>query len=136
MRAFVKSVALGTLAGAWLPMIFTVIAVFIAGVDGIAGNGLLPSVLFAAFPLALALAFVFPASLIIGLPLTAILTRFRAESSMAYVTVGIVSGIALPLAILAWMGAEGGWWLALIGAFSGAITGRTWWVEARDPLVR
>jgi ABC-type antimicrobial peptide transport system permease subunit len=117
-------------------MIFTIFAVFIAGVDSINGNGLLSSIVFAVFPLVLALAFVFPASLIIGLPLTAVLRRIHAESSMAYVCAGIVVGFILPWAALAWRGAVEGWWLAIIGAFSGAVTGRTWWVEARDPLVR
>jgi hypothetical protein len=136
MRAFLKSVAMGTLAGAWLPMIFTVIAVFIAGLNGVDGNGLLSSLLFASFPLALALAFVLPASLLIGLPLTALLARVRAESSTVYVTIGLFAGFVLPLIVLAWMGATEGWWLALIGAFSGSVTGRTWWVEAREPLVQ
>ena len=117
-------------------MIFTIIAVFISIPDGVDGNGgILSSLLFAGFPLALALAFVLPVSFFVGLPLTALLIRIRAESSAAYVAVGLVVGFALPLAVLAWMGAAEGWWLALLGAFSGSITGRTWWLEAREPNV-
>lgn len=136
MQAFLKSVAMGTFAGAWLPMIFTVIAVFISIPNGVDGNGgVLSSLLFAGFPLALALGFVLPASIVIGLPVTAVLIRLRAESSAAYVIIGLVVGFALPLAVLAWMGAGEGWWLALLGAFSGSVTGRTWWLEARLPNI-
>ena len=107
MRAFLKSVAMGALAGAWLPMIFTVIAAFIAISDRPHdGNAILSMILFAFFPLPLALAFVLPASVLVGLPVTALLIRFRAETSVAYVVIGLAIGFALPLAVLFWMNAS------------------------------
>jgi len=133
MRAFFKAVAIGTLAGAWMPMIFTVVVALSLIPDAIDGHGnVVSSLVFAIFPVAVAFVFVFLASILVGLPVTAILVRFRAESEAAYVLVGLAVGFALPLLVLAWMGAAEGWWLALLGAFSGSITGRTWWVEARE----
>jgi hypothetical protein len=135
MRAFFKTVAIGTLAGAWMPMIFTVVMALSLIPDAIDGHdSVLSSLLVAIFPIGVALAFVLPASILLGLPVTAILVWLRAESEAAYVLIGFVIGLALPLLVLAWMGADEGWWLALLGAFSGSITGRTWWVEAREAL--
>jgi hypothetical protein len=133
MGAFFKTVAVGTLAGAWLPMIFTVVVAVSLIPDSIDGHGsVASSLLFAVFPIGVTLAFVLPASVLLGLPVTVILVRLRAESEAAYILIGLAIGAALPLLVLAWMGASEGWWLTLLGAFSGSITGRTWWVEARE----
>jgi hypothetical protein len=114
-------------------MIGTVIVAVSVIPDGITGQGsVLSLLLFAIFPVGLTLAFVLPASILIGLPVTAILVRLRAESEAAYVLIGLTIGFALPLVVLAWMGTPEGWWLALLGAFSGGVTGRTWWIEARE----
>lgn len=114
-------------------MIFTVVIALSLIPNTINGHGnLVSSLVFAISPIPVTLAFVLPASILLGLPVTAILDRLQAESEAAYVLTGLVIGCALPLLVLAWMGAAEGWWLALLGAFSGSITGRTWWVEARE----
>jgi hypothetical protein len=133
MGAFFRTVAVGTLAGAWLPMIFTVVVAVSLIPDAIDGHGsVASSLLLAVFPIGVTLAFVLPASILLGLPVTVILVRLRAESEAAYVLTGLAIGFALPLLVLAWTGAAEGWWLTLLGAFSGSITGRTWWAEARE----
>lgn len=114
-------------------MIFTIVVTLSLIPDAIDGRGsIVSALLFAIFPVVVALAFVLPASILLGLPVTAILLRLRAESEAAYVLTGLAIGFALPLLVLAWMGATSGWWLALLGGFSGSITGRTWWIEARE----
>lgn len=119
-----------------MPMIFTIFVAVMSITDGVTPIDALGALTIAGFPLALSLAFVLPACLVIGLPATALLRATGLESSSVYVVLGGCFGFLLPLGVLALMNAEEGWWLALLGAFSGAVTGKTWWAEARDPLVR
>ncbi|MBA4353341.1 MAG: hypothetical protein C0409_01495 [Novosphingobium sp.] len=132
MRAFAKAVTLGTLAGAFVPMMFTIVAFLAAMTNQVRGQfDLWSSLLFVVFPIPFTLVFVLPASLFVGLPLTALLSRLKLESSAIDVGFGILVGLGIPMSILLAYGTDT-WWFALLGAFSGAVTGRTWWVEARE----
>ena len=139
MRAFVKAVFVGSLAGSWAPLIFTVMGILSYIPEGFDGSGeIFPAIAFALSPFLIVLCFVLTASVLVGLPTTAILSRLQIESSAAYIIVGIVAGAAFPIAVLEWIGSNGVWSLLLsvLGAFSGGVTGRIWWVEARETCVR
>lgn len=135
MLAFLKSVMVGTLAGAWLPLIFTVFMAMFMIADVASGREKLTWVLAVAIaPILVTLPIVLLASLLIGLPATFVLKRFQAETCDAYVWLGAVSGFGIPLVILGLLGAQEGWWMSLLGAFSGGMTGRTWWASRLEPL--
>jgi hypothetical protein len=103
--------------------------------DSYGGDGsLLGGLVFAFLPLLIALAFVLPASLIIGLPTSALLARLKKESKGAYVGIGLIAGFLLPFPVLSYNHAEDLVWITLFGAFSGAMTGRTWWTLARESV--
>jgi hypothetical protein len=105
--------------------------------EGLNGDGnLLPSLWLAILPLVVATPLVLGASICVGLPLTYFLQRNGRESLNAYCGAGVVVGAVLPIAMLLILAAPAGYWMALFGAFSGAVTGRTWWVTAREPRIR
>lgn len=119
-----------------MPLILTVLLALNTLPIGLDGDGnLLGSFLLAVSPLVISFAFVLPACILIGLPATALLERLQAESLGAYAGIGIVAGFVLPLLVLIFMDAQEGWWTALLGAFSGGLTARTWWFSAREPIV-
>lgn len=89
----------------------------------------------AILPLLISIPVVLGASLFVGLPLTLLLKRSKRESAVAYISLGAIMGFILPIVILLVMVAPGGYWIALPGAVGGAVTGRTWWVSAREPKV-
>jgi uncharacterized membrane protein YgdD (TMEM256/DUF423 family) len=88
--------------------------------------------LLAISPLIIAFALVLPAFLIIGLPATALLAKVQRETMEACVGIGTVSGFLLTLLVLQLTSAQELVWMTPIGAFSGAMTGRTWWTAARE----
>lgn len=136
MRPFVKSVLFGALAGAAPVLIFTGALAIASLPQGLNGAGrLFPSLWLAILPLVVSIPLVLGASIIFGLPLTLILRRRGWESASAYISVGAIVGFALPIVILLLMAAPAGYWMALLGAFSGAVTGRTWWLSGREPHV-
>ncbi|MET0370530.1 MAG: hypothetical protein ABW039_04035 [Sphingobium sp.] len=99
------------------------------------GGRLFPSLWLAILPFVVSLPLVLAASIIVGLPLTALLQRRGWECASAYISVGAIVGFVLPIAILLLMAAPAGYWMALLGAVGGAVTGKTWWMSAREPLV-
>lgn len=110
-------------------MLFTVPGAFLFG-DGASGQSLIERILsaglFAISPALVALIVVFPASLILGLPLTTLLVRQNAESKTTYVLIGAAAGFAIPLLSLWWLGTLEVFWLPVVGAFSGAVTANIW----------
>ena len=130
--AFVRAVLYGALAAAAPVLVVTVTLGIASMLDGgWRGDGkLAPSLWLAVLPLVLA------ASLLVGLPLTMLLRRFDRESERAYTTCGAVAGCLIPIGGLLAMAAPSGHWTALLGAFGGAVTGRTWWSAARTRDVR
>ncbi|MFP5434910.1 MAG: hypothetical protein ACLGIM_17585 [Alphaproteobacteria bacterium] len=136
MWSFVKSVLFGAVAGAAPVLVFTFALAINSLPEGLKGGGsLFLSVWLAILPLVISIPLVFGASVIVGLPLTTLLKRRRRESEFAYISVGAAVGFALPIVILLLIAAPAGYWTALLGAFGGAITGKTWWVSAREPHV-
>lgn len=119
-----------------MPLPLTIMFAFDFSGPGADGDGsILATLLFAISPLLITFAFVLPACILIGLPATALLEGLQAESLVAYAGIGIVAGFGLPLLVLNFMNAQEGWWTALLGAFSGGLTARTWWFSAREPIV-
>jgi hypothetical protein len=137
MWAFGKAVLSGSLVGAAPVLALTLLLAASSLPDGINGSGSLPATLWLAIlPLAVSFPVVFITSLVIGLPLTYFLRRNGWESNAAYVGVGVTAGFVIPVAGLLMMAAGAGYWIALLGAASGAATGHVWWSSARKPLSR
>ena len=133
LRAFVRAVLIGTIAGAWMPTIFTtILALMMLGDPPSQMRSLLGFIYLIAFPSVLTFCMVMPSAILIGLPATAILRWFRAERAAIYSTVGSIAGAGVVLAILSAYDAESGWWLAVLGMFSGGVTGWTWGRERED----
>lgn len=111
-----------------MPLLFTAfIALFL-----IAEGSYLDALFIALLPILIALAFVLAASVFIGIPATILLSKTCRESKSAYVGIGIFMGSLLPALVLIYMEAQEGWWVTFLGAFSGAMTGCTWWTSARE----
>lgn len=133
MRAFLKSVAAGSLAGAGPVLIFTMLLAVVSLPEGINGPGsLLATLWLAILPLVVSAPIVLVASIVIGLPLTYVLHRQNRESAATYIGWGAAFGFIIPIVVLIWIAAQSGYWIALLGAASGGITGRTWWISARQ----
>lgn len=134
MWPFIKSVLFGAFVGAAPVLRFTISLAVTSLPEGLNGDGkLFPVFWLAILPLVVATPIVLGASIIIGLPLTVILQRNKWESGAVYMSVGAAFGFVLPIFGLLSMAAEEGYWMALLGALSGGITGRTWWILARKP---
>src|SRR3954467_6183342 len=120
MWRFVKAILLGAMAAAAAPMIFTVgLAIMMIG-DVMRGHQEAWRVAYLAMlPLIVAVPVVLAAGLFVGLPTTALLKWRAQQSREAYVSIGVIAGSIIPLAVLAWMHAPSGYWIALLGALGG-----------------
>ena len=135
-RAFAKSVLAGALIGA-APFLIVSMMFGLFGLDKIERLSDIPVSLFLAImPLLVAVPIVAGGAVLIGLPLTAWLTRHARESALAYAGVGIIAGAALAAMIVFVIDVYDGYWLAGMGAASGGVTGWTWWASARRPNAR
>ncbi|TVV73189.1 hypothetical protein [Sphingomonas solaris] len=129
MRAFVKSVLVGSLAPAVPLMLITSFVGFSVAMHG----GLLTGLYLATLPFIIALPIVLTCSLLIGLPFTALLRRAGRESATAYIIGGGIAGLSVPVMCMMLIGDNiQTYWLGLLGGFSGTVTGRTWWVSGRE----
>lgn len=135
MRPFVKSVILGAFSGAFPVLIVTCVLALLSLPDSLIQGNIFPSLWLAILPLVISLPLVLGASILIGLPLTALLKLKGWESAVIYVSVGAITGFIIPIVILLLIKAPAGYWMALLGAFGGGVTGRTWWVSGREPHV-
>lgn len=136
MWPFAKAVLGGTFVGAAPFLLFTLMLGFGSLPEGFNGDGrLLPSLWIAVAPIAVTLPIVLASSVVFGLPVTAILQRNGRECDIAYIGAGAVIGILVPIALLQMMAAREGYWLSLLGALSGGMTGYIWWKDAREPIV-
>jgi hypothetical protein len=144
MKAFVKSVLAGAIAGAALPMILTVML----ALDGLVrGDPPLSMLLLGLLPLLMTIPVALAGALAIGLPLSALLKWAHRESRAAYVSAGAAAGFLLPLflgilndvsnAFLSFLPADTAlkaWWIgSFFGALSGAVTGNVWWRSRFGP---
>jgi hypothetical protein len=135
LKAFFKAVALGSLAGAALPSVGTIILATMTLEDVFAGKmSIFQTLYLAGLPLLVAVPIVFVSALVLGVATTFALSAAKLESPRNYCYVGAVFGALIPLAILIWIDAEGGFWIAILGTIGGIVTARTWWFEARAPL--
>jgi hypothetical protein len=84
----------------------------------------------AIYPIMVAGAFVVPASVLLGLPLTAWLAHRKAESATTYAITGLSLGALIPIAISLGLGDEGlgvgTLFLAVPGSVAGTTTGMIW----------
>jgi hypothetical protein len=132
MWRFVKSVLIGTLAGAALPMIFTVLLAVGNLMSPLPGHlDILGSIYLAALPLMISFGLVSLSSVLIGLPAATILRRLGAESAFSYQAIGGAAGFLVTLIGLLVIGATAGFWMCILGAISGIFTARTWWRSAK-----
>lgn len=135
MRAFFKAVSFGAFAGAAPILVFTMILALGSLPEGLNGDGrLFPSFWLAILPLVVSVPIVLSASICIGIPLTLFLSRQGWESAEAYIGVGVAAGAIIPIAGLLVIKAPSGYWMAILGAVSGAVTAQTWWSSARKKL--
>jgi hypothetical protein len=116
---FLRAVIAGTAVAALIPFAL-VAAMLLSGALSEAGLGELVFVGFVA--LAIPLTFVLVASTFIGLPIVALLRAIGRESAWAYVSLGLLAGAAVMLAIFGTSG-----WLLPAGAIAGGVTAYAWW---------
>ncbi len=133
MWAFAKSVLLGTVTGAAPACAVTCTVALALAVDDGPDARLFALLWLAFLPVVVTFPLVLGASIVFGLPLTALLKWVRREAAVTYVVCGTGIGFVIPVAILLLMGAPSGYWTAALGAFSGAVTARTWWRSSRQP---
>jgi hypothetical protein len=134
LKAFFRAVIAGTVAGTAFPVI--ILAIMILGSSS-SPTDLRAMVVISLATVLIPLGLVVASAFTLGIPATFALKRLRWENEPAYLFVGAISGFVVPCAILAI--AEGDPTVALrglpagaIGAFSGAITARSWWRSYRE----
>src|ERR1035438_344632 len=123
MSAFAKAVGMGTLAGAALPVMVWVVFALGSHADS---DGWRSFAILIGMSVALSFAFVFAASLMIGIPTTLVLRHLGAESEEIYVIIGCLTGLILVIAALILISSGSQWWLSLFGVLGGGVTARTW----------
>ena len=132
MRPFIKSVLFGAFAGAAPMLIITSVIAIGTLADGWnGGSRFFAKLWIGILPLVISLPLVLGASIVVGLPLTAVPKRSGRESESAYIFAGAIVGFALPIMILMLAAAPAGYWMAALGSLAGAVTGRTWWISGR-----
>ena len=126
--AFAKAVLTGAFAAAApvllisLPIGLSMLFDFDDPVAGLYGLAVI------AYPLLFTLPIVLGASILIGLPLTYLLSRTRRDRGELYVVAGLFFGGVLPVAIsiLAGQVAAALFYFAIPGSLGGAVTGWSW----------
>lgn len=127
LKALAKAVLVGTLAGAALPTVLMAILALMQMTDGDSiSNARGSALLMLLFPALLVFCVVLPATILVGLPVTALLRRLEWESELAYRIIGALVGLAIPTLLLWSEGFEFSVILAGQGAISGAATGWAW----------
>lgn len=127
MWPFFKSVLFGTLVGAALPLCLTVPLGILNLLEPLTGHrDFIGSLYFAALPLIVAFAVVLPSSVLVGIPVSLVLKKLDAESTDFYVLCGAAFGILITLLVLVLIRAQAGYWMVILGAFSGAATAWNW----------
>lgn len=119
-RAFFKAVCQGTLAGG-LPFMAITVPIAVSG-----DLDLLSAIYLAGLPIGVAFTLVLVSGLLVGLPINVMLQRHRIASGGAYLVAGSRAGCLVLLAILFASGGVADFSTAALGAFSGAMTARSW----------
>ena len=126
MGAFFRAVLIGTLAGAAAPLLLTIPLAVISLGDGGFNGTIGSSLMIGIAPVVVAFPIVLSCSLVIGLPAVAIFRRLGIETVGSYVFLGCFTGGIVPPALLWLMAAPDGYWMALLGTFSGGVTAASW----------
>ena len=128
MRAFVRSVLFGAIAGAAPFLLMSTMLVLIGLPRALTdGREFAAMLMLWTAPLAVALPIVTCGSIFIGLPVAAMLRRRGAENAISYGSIGAASGGVLTAALVFVLEVFDGYWLTLLGAIAGAVTALTWW---------
>ncbi len=128
------AIAAGTVAGTAFPLV--ILAIAILGSSGSDGDvRAMIGIVIATVLIPLSL--VASSALLLGVPATIALKRVRAESESSYTLVGAVFGFLVPGVILAVAEQNSGVFFSalpasVLGAFSGGVTGRSWWRFYRE----
>lgn len=94
------------------------------------GTGLIYLPILALLPLAISTPIVLVASIVVGLPIAAMLKRKNRETLCSYAGYGTMAGVIVSLAIVWAVPVPEGEWLSMLGGISGMVTGITWWNSA------
>lgn len=126
--AFAKTVLTGAFAAAAPFLLVTVPLGLILLFDFGDPMGGARGLLIAVAPLIVTLPIVLGASILIGLPLTYLLSRAGRDQGELYVVAGLFFGGILPVAIsiLAGQAADALFYFAIPGSLGGAVTGWSW----------
>lgn len=123
VRAFIKTVIIGSVAAAAPALLFTLPL----GLTFLVGDGNLAGLVVMFAPLFFTVPCVLVGLLLVGLPLTAALARSKKERGEYYVIAGLFFGTA-PFLVLMFLPDWGAGFAlpAAFGAFGGSITGWVW----------
>jgi len=137
LRGILLAIAAGTVAGTAFPVIILAIAILGSSTSR---SDLQSAIWIAMLTLAFPFALVTSAVLLLGFPATLALKRLRWENETAYLFVGGILGFFVPGTILAFFEGSMDFFFGaipagMLGAISGAITGRTWWRQYRAAVV-
>lgn len=134
IKAALRAILLGTLAAAALPVAFIVSAF---GQAHPTLGVILNTIAIAMLPIAVAFVGVATGFVVVGLPLTAMLSRARLETARIYTGLGATLGFALPTAFassshdrLAAAISLGPW-----GLIGGGVTAYIWFKHGRRPII-
>lgn len=136
LTGFAKAVGWGTAWAASPVLLMTIPIGLLVLVDAKNLQDVATALYLTFLPFAVALPIVFIAMLLIGLPVTLLLSRLGKERADTYLTIGLCAGaclIFIPLLI----GGDfvGGGWLVVPGALGGAAAGVNWGT-AREKLIK
>lgn len=137
MRPFFRSVLLGAAAGAAPYLLVSFLFALFAIPRAFSSlREFLSLFVLALSPMMVAVPIVCAGGVLIGLPTTRGLQRWKKESAFAYTGIGCASGASMAAALVWLLDAPDLPWAASLGAVSGAVTGLSWWRSARSPHVR
>ncbi|MFC0590272.1 hypothetical protein ACFFF7_12685 [Novosphingobium aquiterrae] len=127
LKIFVRAVLVGTLAGAWLPVMFAFLAAMLVLSDSTDWTSKLTLIAsLVGWPIIITLCFVLLSSLLIGVPATLLFRRTKADVPITYAALGALTGPLMVMAAM-WIQRTGyGVWPLALSIFSGGMTGWTW----------
>jgi len=125
--AFVRAVAMGSLAGAGPMMLLTLPLGVVVMVQDPSSTGIATGLKAMFIPLMISTPVVLGSSLLLGIPTFLFLRSRGMETRETYAIVGAVMGIAVTIAMNLVMGDEPGGVFMYLGALAGGVTGWSWW---------
>jgi len=128
---FIKAILVGTLVAVIVPLVL--LASMTLGVHMAQGDLRAAAIIFISI-VAIAFAVVGLSAVIVGLPATLLLRRTDAEGLLPYAAIGGLTGVIIPL-VVRYATSGNLAFFSVIGFFSGAATGRTWWAVYRRRMI-